>query len=407
MSFIRLFTLYLVGFVDHFGIGLVYPLFAVFLFDPQFNFVQADTSLAMRGTLLGILLGLTPFIKFLSSPFLGAFSDGQGRKKTLSLGVATGFLGYVFAILGVFQESLIILFVYRILVGLSDGTAPVALASLSDMSTSKNKASRFAFFSASLGFGFSLGPFLGGKLADQSFGQYCSFVTPFFVACGLSALNLLLIMILIPETKKTKKEASFSIKDWLKNFTQIGKWTSLHAIFIGGFACSFAWSFFHEFIPVYLTKEFSFTTSHIGNYYGASGLWYAIGSGLIVPPLLKRFSPEQLICKAFFLCSLSMFSFLFVQEGSWIFGLVPLLMINLAIIYPTATAIVSNNTDESIQGEVLGIFTSILAAAMGISPLFFGTLVGLYPSVTVIFGGLVMFFGGWYLWKDKKSQVLA
>ena len=61
---LNFFTILLIGFIDYLGIALVYPIFAGMLFDPTYPLVAHDTSPAMRGALLGILIGLTPFTQF-------------------------------------------------------------------------------------------------------------------------------------------------------------------------------------------------------------------------------------------------------------------------------------------------------------------------------------------------------
>jgi MFS family permease len=145
-----------IGFVDYLGIGLVYPIFAVMLFDISDPIMAAEMSAAYRGAMLGILIGLTPLSAFIFAPFLGSFSDSQGRKKTLIFGMGAGCLGYCLAVVGVLAHSLPLLFVFRILVGITEGSASVAQAAIADISTENNKARRFSLFSSSVGFGFTI-----------------------------------------------------------------------------------------------------------------------------------------------------------------------------------------------------------------------------------------------------------
>ena len=68
------FIILLIGFVDYLGIGLVYPIFAVLLFDTANPILPPDTSAEYRGAMLGLLIGLTPISQFFSllslEPFL-------------------------------------------------------------------------------------------------------------------------------------------------------------------------------------------------------------------------------------------------------------------------------------------------------------------------------------------------
>src|SRR5271156_5521663 len=122
-SKLNLIIILMIAFVDYVGIGLVYPIFAVLLFDPSNLIVPANSSLEYRGAMLGILISLTPISQFFVSPILGTFSDIKGRRPALLTGIGLGCLGYAIAVLGIYMSSLWLLFLYRILVGASDATA--------------------------------------------------------------------------------------------------------------------------------------------------------------------------------------------------------------------------------------------------------------------------------------------
>jgi len=74
-SKLNLIIILMIAFVDYVGIGLVYPIFAVLLFDPSNLIVPAHSSPEYRGAMLGILISLTPISQFFFSPVLGTFSD--------------------------------------------------------------------------------------------------------------------------------------------------------------------------------------------------------------------------------------------------------------------------------------------------------------------------------------------
>ena len=146
-SRLNLIIILLIAFVDYVGIGLVYPIFGVMLFDSSNLIVPGNSSPEYRGAILGILISLTPISQFFFSPVLGTFSDIKGRRPALLGGIGLGCLGYMVAVLGIYMSSLWLLFFYRILVGASDATAAVAQATLADISTEQNKAKRFAYLS--------------------------------------------------------------------------------------------------------------------------------------------------------------------------------------------------------------------------------------------------------------------
>ncbi len=398
LSRLNFFTILFIAFVDYLGIGLVYPVFASLLFDPNDPIIPIGSSLAYRGAMLGILIGLTPLTQFFSSPILGMLSDFQGRKRILIYGTLVGCLGYLLAVIGIWSHSLLLLFMYRILVGIAEGTIAVAQAMIADMSDETNKARRFSLFNASLGFGFTVGPFLGGKLADPSVASWCGYAVPFIAAGCMCFINLLMILYKFPETRKASEHFTLNITQGLYNIRKVFLWSKLRWLFFAAFAFSFGWSFFNEFIPLLLSKRFGFLPADIGNYYAYGGAWYAFSAGIATAPLLKRFAPEKVVMKALMGCALCMLAFLLIIDAQYIWWVLPPFMYCLSMTYPTTGALVSNHAGTENQGEVLGAYQSVIASAMGLSPLLVGSAVGLYPELTAWGGAFAMLLASGAFW---------
>lgn len=390
-----------VGFVDYLGIGLVYPIFAMLLFDPAQTLVAADASPEYRGFMLGILIGLTPISQFFCSPLLGAFSDLKGRKPALILGIGAGCLGYILAVIGILSCSLSLLFLYRILVGASDATAAVAQATLADISTEQNKAKRFAYLNACLGLGFTVGPFLGGILADSSIVSWFGYATPLILAGAMSLTNLILVLRKFPETRSNTETSSFDLIEGIHNIRKLFLMKQFQWLFFAGFALMFGWSFFNEFVPVLLRAKFTFTLSHIGEYYALTGAWYALGSYLATH-VVHRYTPEKVCCFSLLFVALSCFGFLAVTSASGIWWIIPGMHIALAFAFPTATALVSSRAQADSQGEVLGVYQSVGAAAMGLSPLLVGGAVGAFPPLAALGGAFCMVLASCGFWMAKN-----
>lgn len=399
----NLFLIMMIGFIDQLGIGLVYPLFAVMLFDHNSLFVPGDTSEVVRGLLFGVLIALTPLAQFFSSPILGAISDKKGRKKVLQMGISTGVVGYLCAIIGVTTHSIELLLLYRLLVGISDGTASVAHAALADISTEANKSRHFSLLNMAFGAGFTLGPFVGGALSDSEIFSWGSFAAPFYFAGAMSFINLMLVSFKFPESRIISGDIRYNVFDGIYNLGRAFHWKGLRMLFAGGFFFFFGWTFFMEFMPIYLKENFQFTTTEIGNFYAYQGFWYSLSAGLLTLPLLNRYAPEKIVSKALVLSGIYLPSFLLIENplhfGFWI----PPMIYMAALIYPTCNAIVSNKTSSDKQGEVIGVFHSVSSFAIGISPLFAGSIVAAYPSTTAWGGSLFMLIGGFIYWVGTRT----
>lgn len=383
-----------IGFADYVGIGLVYPIYSVMLFDHSFSLVSSDTSFAARGALLGVLFSLGPLSQFFTSQLFGVFSDMKGRRVALLLGIAIGCLGYAVAVAGIWMGSLALIILSTILSGVSDGTAGVAQAVVADISNERNKARYFGYFNSSLGFGYTIGPFIGGKLADPTFLPWAGYALPFMAAGTMMAINFLLVMGEFKETHHVKVYQEFKLFKQIQDLSRALKYKNLKWMFFGGFAFSSGWSFFNEFVPVLWMERFDFSANEIGNFYGYSGLWYALGAAFFVTPLLKFLKPEKIIVLTSSACAVALFFLSFIPSPVYIWILTPFIMILLAIGFPVATTVVSNRSSDSCQGEVLGIFQAIQALAMGLIPLLFGGLIGFYPVASTLGAVVSMIVAG-------------
>lgn len=397
---LKLLGILMTGFVDSLGIGLVYPIFAALLFDGSSRMVAPDATLAWRGALLGILIALTPLTQFFSSPIMGTFSDIKGRKLALTCGISLGFIGYCLAVVGIWTNALFLLFFYHVLVGVSDGTQAVAQAALADISKEENKARHFSLLNACQGFGFTIGPFLGGNLSHYGYD------VPFLAGGAMSLVNLLLVVWKFPETRRSAPDRVFNFLEGLSTLAAISRWKELRWIFAAGFVLAFGWSFFSEFAPVFLRARFDFSASEMGNFYACCGGWYALSAAFMTAPLLKRIAAERLVTISFLACSASLVAFGLVQEVLHVWIVLPFIMYAMALIYPTASAIISNRTHPDRQGEVLGIYQSLMACAMGVSPLVVGSAVGVYPALAAVGSAAAMFFGAYAFWMGCRQPAM-
>lgn len=190
----------------------------------------------------------------------------------------------------------------------------------------------------------------------------------------------------------------------MHNIRKVFLLKDLRWLFFAGFALYFGWSVFNEFAPLLLRELFDFSLSRIGEYYAYTGAWFAIGS-LIATRFVDRFSPEKIAVISTVLVATCMLAFLVPTQSVYIWWITPVMLCSLAFAYPTATTIISNGTCNKTQGGILGVYQSVGAAAMGISPLVVGSAIGAYPSLTAWGGALCFLFASLGFWNSKINQV--
>ena len=141
---------------------------------------------------IGWLFGIYSLVQFVFSPFIGQLSDRFGRRPVLilsTLGTAAGFL-----VMG-FSETLLMLFVGRIIDGVSGGSVGTAQAYIADITGPEERSKAMGLIGAAFGLGFIFGPALGGVMA-----AYFGHAAPMITAGVLAIINALLIFILLPES---------------------------------------------------------------------------------------------------------------------------------------------------------------------------------------------------------------
>lgn len=383
-------------FIDSLGFGLVFPIFSPLIVGNETGFFAPEVSLATRGLLFGMLVSTYCVGLFFGGPFLGALSDRKGRKKILVASLFVALVGYLLAYGGVLWKSAVLLFFARFLNGLAAGNYGVVQSIVADTSSEKERGKNFGLIGMAWGSGFIIGPFLGGKWA--AFG----YEVPFIAAAAACVVNLSLLVWKLKETLVVKQLSKLSLGlSQIKKAFQPGP---VRGIFAVMFIFSLGWGFFTEFSPIFLMRRLDFSLDWIANYYAWVGIWIALCQGWLIRSLIKKFAPEFLLRWALLGMGLILPVMLLCGSVLGIFALLPFVAFAESFISPTSTTIISNLSPKDQQGEMLGIHNSVQSAAIGLSPLFSGSLVALYPHLPATVGSLCMLASfGALLWVGRKA----
>ena len=213
LDFKRVAPVFLVVLVDLLGLTIIIPLMPLYA-----------ASFGADAFLIGLLAAAYPMMQVVGAPLLGRLSDRYGRKPVLLVSQVGTFLGFI--LLG-FADLLWLLFLARILDGLSGGNISTAQAVISDITTEETRTQGFGLVGAAFGIGFIIGPVIAFISLALSGNNYH---VPAFVAAGFSAVSILLTLFLLEETLDRSQEpsrfgnSSFSIEKMLKVFAlpQVG-----------------------------------------------------------------------------------------------------------------------------------------------------------------------------------------
>jgi DHA1 family tetracycline resistance protein-like MFS transporter len=301
------------------------------------------------------------------------------------LGTFVGFL-----VLG-FASSLWMLFVSRILSGLTAGNISVAQAYIADITDEKNRARGMGMFGAAFGIGFILGPALGGMLSQ--FG----FAVPAFVAAGLAFINLLTVYFWLPESLTAERRAELSTRK-KADFSFNALRTALQRPRVGpllwvrfGFAIAF--NSFQTVFPLYVLKRFGLDAQQTGYILAYIGIVLVVMQGGLIGPLSQRFKESDLLV-AFLIFS-------WVGLTGWaVAPNVPFLlaaMLPMAIGAGSFNALINSAISKSVGreevGGMLGFGSGLESLTRVVMPALASYLLGAYgTSVPGWMASLVMLF---------------
>src|SRR5215218_4243096 len=169
-------------FIDLVGFGIVIPVLPFYAEGTRFN---------ASPRVVGLLFASYSLMQLIFSPILGRLSDKHGRRPVLLASIIGTGIGFL--VLG-FANTLPLLFVGRILDGITGGNISTAQAYIADTTTPEDRAKGMGLIGAAFGLGFIFGPAIGGILSRWGIH------VPFFFAAALCFGNALLLYFTLPET---------------------------------------------------------------------------------------------------------------------------------------------------------------------------------------------------------------
>ncbi len=372
-------------FVDVLGFSLILPLLPYYAAD--FN---------ASSVVVGLLLSSNALTQMIGSPILGRLSDRHGRKPLLMTSIA----GTVFSflILG-WANSLVMLFVSRILDGFLGGNVSLAQAYITDSTTTKDRAKGLGLIGAGFGLGFIIGPALGGVLSAGG-----NYARPAFAAAGLAALNLVGVMLWLPESlseenrqkQQVNPKPEFTIRALLKALQRPCVGPLLTVVLIFGLANTM----FETIFSLFTQKKLGLTAQTTGYILTYVGVLVVLVQGGGIRPLSKQFSDKQLIFGGSILLSLGLFGWAF-SPSIWLLmaALLPLALASGLLRVSTNSAL-TKSVYPSEVGGILGLSSSMNSFTRVVSPLVGSFLLAeISPAAPGVVGSLLMIGTVIYSWQ--------
>lgn len=360
---------FLTVFIDLLGVGILIPVIPQLLANPasQYYLLPNGWTIDQGFILLGFLTAIFPFMQFVATPILGQLSDKFGRKPVLAISLAGTALSYALFAIGIITRNLPLLFFSRALDGVTGGNISVAQAAIADTTTPENRSKAFGMIGAAFGLGFILGPYIGGKLSDPSVVSWFDATVPFWFAVILSLINVLSVVFRFPETNQNIDKVKKI--EWNKSLHNIGKAIAaerLRIVFLTLFVFNAGFTFFTTFASVFFIERFGWSQGNIGDFFAYIGIWSVVSQILVIPRVMKKYREDQVMKFSLFGMALGLFGYFLAQESWQILLIAPIASFFNGLTFASSMGLVSKSADPKIQGEVLGISTSVQALAQAI-----------------------------------------
>lgn len=366
-----LFLMALTIFIDFTGFGLVIPLLPFWA-----------QHLGANALGVGAILTIYALAQFLCTPVLGALSDRYGRKRIIMISLCVEVIAFVLTALA---QTLPMLLIARAVGGIGASNIGSAQAVISDVTPPEKRAAGMGVIGAAIGLGFVVGPALGGIFALHDA------VTPFWIAMGLALLNALLVLWLLPETRKQQygvRESQKRRHVLLSGWSKVSRNQALLSLVLVNLLYVLAFTGMETVFPLLTQKNFGWNATQNGYVFTYAGVLIVLMQGGLIGRLVKRWGERNLMLAGLILLSGGLLLLTKSTNLLLFLGAVALLSIGDGAVTPTNAAVLSLLAADGEQGEILGFAQGVSGLARTIGPLIAGALFTLNPDIPFLTGGI-------------------
>ena len=378
----KLLILMATAFIDMVGLLMIIPLLPFYvktLGGEGINILGIHFGI---GIITGFIIAAFTVAQLLSAPLWGKFSDRVGRRPTLLIALTASAIAYL--IFG-FAESLLLLFLSRIVQGAGGGTVGVIQAYVADTTAPEDRARALGWLSATTNLGVALGPVLGsfaltlGKrdLMPGSGTLEMGHAAPGIIAAALCFINIAFAARYLTESRdlndhvpvegevrRTSREAIWRVISHSGETSSRLIW--IYAISIGAFQGSFS------VLALFLNARFQVTELTIGYFFMYIGSISVFTRVLLLGRMVDWLGEVKLSRLGLLLLAAGVLG-MPLSQNLWMLGIaVALIPLGTAFTFPCVTALLSRVISPRDRGLYMGMQQTYGGVARIIAPLFFG-----------------------------------
>jgi DHA1 family tetracycline resistance protein-like MFS transporter len=342
--------------VDLVGFGIVLPLLPIY--SRRFGASPFEAAL---------LVAAFSGASFLAAPFWGRLSDRVGRKPILIVSLAGTAVGSLVTGLA---GSLVLLYVGRVIDGVSGASVAVAQASVSDVASPDERPRLFGLLGAAFGLGFVGGPAIGAVAALG--GPRL----PFLLAAAIAGINAVIAVRRLPETHSGGAPGSWQFNPFagLAGVQGVGRLVAV------AFLALVAFSGFEATLPLFGQRHLGFSLTSTGAIFAAVGVGIVLVEGGAVRPLVRRWGEATTLGVGLVVNAAGLG--LLAAASSWLLAAPALALLagGQGLVQPTMASAIAGRAPADRRGRALGAQQSAAGLARVMGPVAGGALLGGHAS---------------------------
>lgn len=365
----RLFTILSIVFVQMAGAAMILPILPLF----------AERQFKMQPATVTLLVSAYFAAQFFAGPYLGQLSDQYGRVPLLvisQLGSAVSF--FMLAAAG----NPAMLFAARIVDGITGGNIIVAQAYVTDVTPREKRTEALGYIFAVFGIGFIIGPAMGGVLS-----AWLGARAPFVIAGGAALVTSAMSWWLLDETVERQpvgagrtRRIRLSPPEVARNFPLV---LILVVAFVGQFGLGMLQSTFALFSSAVLFRGYSeqATNLGVGLLLAVVGIGQFVTQVRLIGPLKRRFGDARLVILGTTIRTVGFIIFAIIMTP-WLAAPGGLFFaVGMGLMMPPLQSLATRTVDETIRGGVLGLYQSSVSLATILSTAIAGVIFTVQPTL--------------------------
>lgn len=351
-------VIFLIMLMDIVGLTIIFPV-APYI-------VQRYSSDALMVTLLTVIYAGG---QFFAAPALGKISDRVGRRPVLLICVIGSAIGYfIFGIGG----ALWILFLARLIDGITGGNISTASAYIVDVSEPEERAKNFTLLGMAYGIGFIIGPALGGLL-----GQW-NLDAPAYAAGVIFLISSALVFFLLPESlpEERRVKSRLKLNDFnpFASITQMAFKPGLGLILLVVALFNFSFDGVNSVTGVFIKDKFAASPMALGMLLVFAGVATAFVQATLIRRFVPRYGEKRMALVGLLASVIGWPLFMAAPSLRMLFPVSFLQNGITGFVWATTGAIAANLVSEHEQGQLAGVNVALSGLMAMLGPLWAGAV---------------------------------